>query len=74
MSALPVIEYLGGLCFFGLIYWLLDGIRVEIQTVSETGNVYDLAIWVWAGIVILYLIFGGIWVVRKYTEFEYRGD
>ena len=74
MSFLPVIEYLGGLCFFGFSYWLLNGIRTEIQTVSETGNVYDLAIWVWVGIIFLYLIFGGIWVVRKYTHPEYKMD
>ena len=73
MSFIPVFEYLGGFAFFGFIYWLLDGIKVELQTVSETGNVYDLASYVWIGITLLYLIFGGIWVVRQYTEPEYRG-
>lgn len=70
MGLVYVMEYLMGLAFFGLGYWLLDGIQVELQTVSETGNVYDLALYVWIGIIIIYLIFGGIWVVRKYSEKE----
>ena len=73
MSFIPVIEYLAGFTFFGFVYWLLDGIQEELQGVSETGNVYDLALYVWIGIIILYLIFGGIWVARQYTEPEYRG-
>jgi len=72
MSFLPIVEYLGGLAFFGMAYWLLDGIKTEIQGVSETGNLYDLALYVWIGIVIVYLIFGGVWVVRKYSHREYQ--
>jgi hypothetical protein len=68
MSAIHVIEYLIGICFFGLTYWLLDGIQVEIQTASETGNLYDFMLYVWIGCIIIYLIFGGIWVVRRYNE------
>jgi len=74
MGMLPVIEYIGGIIFFGLGYWLLDGIQVELQGVSETGNIYDLAQYIWIGITILYLIFGGIWVVRKYTEKQYQEE
>ena len=73
MSMLHVLEYLGGLCFFGLIYWLLDGILVELQGVSETGNTYDLMLYIWIGIIVIYVLFGGIWVIRKYSEPEYGG-
>jgi len=72
MSFLPVAEYLGGLAFFGMGYWLLNGIKEEIQTVSESGNIYDLALYVWVGIIFIYLIFGGVWVVRKYARREYQ--
>lgn len=74
MSFLPVVEYLAGLAFFGVGYWLLDGILDEISPVSTTGNVYELGLYVWIGIIFIYLIFGGIWVVRKYTQKEYMEE
>jgi len=73
LSFLPVAEYLGGLAFFGFCYWLLDGIQEEFHSVSQTGDVYDLALFVWIGIVFLYIIFGGIWLVRKYSHERERG-
>lgn len=73
MSAIHVIEYIGGLAFFGFLYWIMNGILVEFLDFSETGAVYNLALYVWPGIIIVYLIFGGIWVVRKYNERQYIG-
>ena len=73
MSAIHVLEYVGGLVFFGITYWLLDGIQVELQSVSSSGNVYDLYLYFWVGAIIIYIIFGGIWVARKYNEKEYSG-
>jgi len=74
MGLLPVMEYLAGIIVFGLGYWLLDGIQVEFHRVSESGNIYELAQYIWVGIALLYLIFGGIWVVRKYTEKQYQEE
>ena len=74
MGLLPVLEYLGGIIVFGLGYWLLDGIQEEFHRVSETGDLYDLALYIWVGITLIYLIFGGIWVVRKYTEKQYQEE
>jgi len=75
MSFLPVLEYLTGIATFGFIYWIMDGLLSEIREVgiSETGNVYDLLLYFWVGILVVYLIFGGWWLVRKYDERQYMG-
>jgi len=56
---------------FGFIYWLLDNIQVHFRDLSEKGDVFDILKYFWTGIIIIYLILGGYWVVRKYTEREY---
>jgi len=71
MGFLPVIEYMIGIGFFGFSYWFLNGIKETLENVSEQGNLYELCKYVWVAILIIYLIFGGIWLVRKYTEQEY---
>ena len=73
MSFIPVLEYLAGLPVFGFFYWLMDNILTEIAGVGvhQTGNVYDLLFYLWVGILFIYLIFGGWWLIRKYNEKEY---
>jgi hypothetical protein len=71
LSFLKAVEYILGIGFFGFMYWLLDGIRTEIMPISERGNVYSLADYIWVASLIIYLIFGGIWVVRSYVEQQY---
>lgn len=75
MSFLPVMEYLTGIATFGFFYWLMNGILDELTGagVSETGNVYDLLFYFWTAILLVYLIFGGWWVIRKYNEPQYPG-
>jgi hypothetical protein len=67
-----VVMYLVGLAVFGFIYWLLDGIvKIMIGTnVADTTTFtsYDLIVYVWAGIVVVYLVFGGIWLVRSFQK------
>lgn len=74
MSFIPVLEYGLGLGIFGFTYWLMNGIMDEFIAagVHETGTIYSLLTYFWAGVLLIYLIFGGIWVVRKYNEAEYR--
>jgi hypothetical protein len=73
MSFIHVFEYLAGFALFGFMWWLFNGIQQEIQGVSETGIVYELCLFVWVGSIFIYIIFGGLWVVGKYTEREYGG-
>jgi hypothetical protein len=34
---------------------------------------YELLMYVWGGIVLVYLIFGGIWLIRSFQKREYIG-
>ena len=68
MSALPVVAYLGGIGVFGFVYWLLDGIRPYFMSLSVQGDTYLFLCMVWGGSIIVYLLFGGLWMVRKYNE------
>lgn len=72
MSFIPVLEYLAGLTVFGFVYWLMDGIMDNLRAsgIGEGGSVYDLLFFLWAGILVVYMIFGGWWLVRKYNERE----
>ena len=74
MSFIPVAMYAGGLAVFGFSYYLLDNILTELKNIGvhETGTVWDFLIYIWAGIVIVYVVFGGWWVVRKYNEANYQ--
>lgn len=73
MGFIHVFEYLGGLAVFGIVYWLLDGIKSSISVAtSHSGDISDLYYYIWAGVVIIYLLFGGIWLARKYAEDQYH--
>lgn len=76
MSFVPVFVYMVGIATFGFFYWLLDGLLTTmIDTgVGKTGLILDLLLYTWTGAIIIYLIFGGYWVIRKYNEKEYRGE
>jgi hypothetical protein len=62
--------YIIGLVVFGFIYWLLDNILTIIIATNvadtTTFNCWALLLYVWAGIVIVYVIFGGIWLVKSF--------
>jgi len=73
LSFLYVMEYIGGLVLFGLGYWLLDGIKIELESTSSVTDVFTLANYVWTGIIVIYIIFGGIWLARRYNEKSYGG-
>ena len=76
MSFIPVFMYLTGMAVFGFFYHLLDGILDDILAsgVGESGTLLDLLLYLWAGMLIVYLIFGGWWMIRKYNESQYRGE
>ena len=74
MSAGPVIAYAVGIGVFGFVYWLLNGVLTLFIDIGyhQTGDVYNFLNYLWLGSLVVYLIFGGIWVARKYNELEYQ--
>lgn len=74
MSFLPVIIYGSGIVVFGFLYWLLDGILREFINagVHTTGNAFNLLMYLWVGCIVIYILFGGMWLIRKYSEAEYQ--
>ena len=75
MSFIPALEYVVGLGVFSFVYWLMDGIRDDLVGVGvhETGAVFSLLTYIWVGTLVVYVVFGGWWVIRKYNESEYQG-
>jgi len=72
MGFIYVFEYLAGLFAFGFVYLILDDVINALKVVSSSGNTYDLGLYIWAGIVILYIINGAIWLWKKYTAPQYQ--
>lgn len=74
MSFLPVLEYGAGIFAFGFVYWIMQGVIDSIYgTGMTTGSGVQMLLgYFWMGILIIYLIFGGIWMIRKYNESEYQ--
>ena len=73
MSFLPVLKYGTGLAIFGLCYWFMNGFVTDLSVMSETGDTYNLLTMIWAALIIIYLLFGGFWLIRQYTKREYYG-
>lgn len=73
MSFVPVLQYGIGLAFFGFIYWLMNGILETIQDIGihKDSGVYDFLIYLWMFILLIYVLGGGWWLIRKYDEREY---
>jgi hypothetical protein len=70
-SAVYVLEYLSGLLFFGLLYWILNGILPYFAEMSTKGDVYTLAGYLWAGAVVVYLIFGIWYFIIRIKTWKY---
>ena len=73
MSFLPVVAYVAGILLFGFVYGLMDYLVSAFHAYSETGYAYQFLNYLWLGVIIIYLIGGGYWVIRKYSEDQYPG-
>lgn len=70
-SAVYVFEYLAGLFFFGLFYWILNGILPELSGLSMTGSLFDLAGYLWKASVVIYMIFGIWYFIIRIKTWKY---
>lgn len=73
MSFIPVVEYLAGIFVFGFFKLLFNDIIDAFKVVSETGTTYELGLYIWAGITIVYLIGGAFWLWKKYDTTNIQG-
>lgn len=73
MSFVPVLHYMLGLGAFGFVYWLLSGLLGYLRAadIAVSGSTYSFILYLWSGILVLYLVFGGWWLVRRYSESEF---
>ena len=69
-SILYVLEYLLGFAVFGIIYWILNGILIDISTVATNNIVYDFSSMIWTGSLVIYIIVGVFWLPSKIKEIK----
>lgn len=75
MSFIPVASFLAGGMILGFVGWLLNGILDEFVAVNihETGDIYSFITIIWTVVFVIYWVFGGLWMIRRYNEKEYGG-
>lgn len=75
MSFIPALSYFAGMGVLGFVGWLLDGILQDFVDVGihESGTVFSFFMYIWSAVFIVYLVFGGYYVIRLYNEDQYRG-
>lgn len=61
-------EYIITIPLAGLAVWLFGGILTGIKVVSLQNEVYDLAEYIWAAVLMIFIIFGIFWIIRKINE------
>jgi hypothetical protein len=70
-TSIYAIEYFAGLFFFGLTYWLFNGILPAFRAISATGPVYDLANYIWYAAVVIYLVLGIWYFIIRIKSWRY---
>jgi len=68
-----VMKYIIGLGAFGFTYWLLDGILDLFIAAGNytTGDTFNILHMIWTGALLIYIIFGGWWLIGQYDEKQY---
>lgn len=61
-------EYLFAIPIFGFLFWILNGILIQIAPVSSKGPLFQLASHLWVGAIIVFILFGIFWLPRKIKE------
>jgi len=69
-SVKHVLSYLIMFATVGFIYWILNEIVSLFRPLSETGDVYNLANFLWYGSLILLAVLSTYWLIRKIKEWD----
>lgn len=74
MSMIPVVMYITGIGVFGFAGWIVNGIKDALisANIHETGATYDFIIYIYTACFIVYILFGGFWLIKKYNENQYQ--
>jgi len=65
-----VFDYLLSFGIAGFLFWILNGILIELRVFSTTGDVYDLGNYLWSGALVIILVFGAFWFIRSLKEWQ----
>jgi len=73
MSFVPALGYTIGIAVMGWVGWILGGIKQDLVDIGihETGTVWSFLLYLWTGMFVVYLVFGGYYVIRMYNEKRY---
>lgn len=73
MSFIPALSYVAGIGVMGWTGWILGGIKQDLVDIGihESGTVWSFLLYLWTGMFVVYLIFGGYYVIRQYNEDRY---
>ena len=63
-------EYLAMFMVAGLMIWFLGPILGVFRPLSETGDVYTYANYMWYGIIPIIIIFSIFWFFRRLREWD----
>lgn len=66
MSAIPVIEYLAAFFIVGLVIGICGLVVIACSVVGETGKTHDFAMFLWAGIALVFIFGSSLWLWRQY--------
>lgn len=58
-------EYMLGIPIFGITYWILNGILVDLRVMSVQDTVFSYANYIWAATVVFYILFGIFYFLRR---------
>ena len=61
-------DYLASIPVFGIVYYMLNIILVDMSGISMRGDVYDLANYVWVAAIVIHIILGAFWFLNKIKE------
>lgn len=65
-----VFSYLAAFAVMGFLFWILNEIVLLFKSYSETGNAYDIANFLWGGVLLVFLVLSTFWLIRKLKEWE----
>jgi len=67
-SVFYAFDYLIGLVVFGFLYGILNLIIPVFAAINTSDDIWEYANFVWAGALVVYLVFGPFWFWGKIRE------